>query len=173
MIAKQRISSFNHYLIALGVLLTAFTAISRGPHDQAILIVLSVLNILTPLCFWAIDTRVCRLLKNLKDTLFSIEADGWPNDFKPFHRDKEEQSLWKNKLRSYTPVFCGMFLLHILAGLALLCYSLFYPVGLDLPTPQAMRQELHLELKAQGTTQKLVASNPTDLKLHLQSAQKK
>jgi hypothetical protein len=172
-IADQRISSFNHYLIALGVLLTAFTAISRGPHGQMILIVLSALNILTPLSFWAIDTRVCRLLKNLKDVLFSIEADGWPDDFKPFHRDKEEQGLWKNRLRSYTPVFWGMFSIHVVAGLALLGYSLFFRASQDSPKPQAQRQELQLDLKAQGVTQTVTVSDPSDLKLHLQPATKK
>jgi len=172
-IADQRISSFNHYLIALGVLLTAFTAISRGAHGQMILIVISVLNILTPLSFWAIDTRVCRLLKNLKEVLFSIEADDWPEDFKPFHRDKEEQSRWKNRLRSYTPVFWGMFSIHLAAGLVLLGYSLFFSSNLDSPKPQTQRQELQLDLKAQGLTQTVTVSDPTDLKLHLQPAPKK
>ena len=173
MIAKQRISSFNHYLIALGVLLTAFTAISRGPHGQMILIVLSALNILTPLCFWAIDTRVCRLLKNLKETLFAIEAVDWPDDFKPFHRDKEEQGLWKNKLRSYTPVFWGLFSIHLAAGIVLLIYSLLYQAGSDSPKRQSQHQELQLDLKAQGMTQTVTVSDPTDLKLHLQPAPKK
>jgi hypothetical protein len=173
MIAKQRISSFNHYLIALGVLLTAFTAISRGPHGQMVLIVLSALNILTPLCFWAIDMRVCRLLKNLKGTLFSIESDGWPDDFKPFHRDKEEQGLWRNKLTSYTPVFWGLFSIHLVAGLVLFGCSLFYQAGSDSPKHQAQHQELQLDLKAQGVAQTVTVSDPTDLKLHLQPAPKK
>ena len=174
MVAKQRISSFNHYLIALGVLLTAFTAISRGPHGKTILVVLSTLNILGPLCFWAIDMRVCRLLKNLKDTLFSIEEGEWPDDFKPFHRDKEEQGLWWNKLRSYTPVFWGLFSVHLLAGAALLVYSAgYYSAGSGSPTLQSERQELQLELKSRGTTQKVTVSDPTDLKLRIQPAPKK
>jgi hypothetical protein len=116
---------------------------------------------------------VCCPLKNLKEVLLSIEADDWPEDFKPFHRDKEEQSRWKNRLRSYTPVFWGMFSIHLAAGFVLLGYSLFFSSSLDSPKPQTQRQELQLDLKAQGVTQTVTVSDPTDLKLHLQPAPKK
>ena len=172
MIAKQRISSFNHYLIAIGVLLTAFTAISRGAHGQMILVVISSLNVLAPLSFWLIDARVCRLLKNLKSTLISIEANDWPDDFKPFHCDAVEQKKWKNRLSSYTPVFVGLFLLHLVAGLVLLVYSLGFQPASDSPKPQAMHQELQLDLRTEGMKQTVTVSDPTDLKLHLHQPKK-
>jgi hypothetical protein len=172
MIAKQRISSFNHYLIAIGVLLTAFTAISRGPHGQMILVVISSLNILAPLSFWLIDARVCRLLRNLKSTLVSIEAGDWPDDFKPFHRDADEQKKWKNRWSSYTPVFWSLFLIHLLAGAVLLGYALWYPHETGLSKPSPAQSQLQLDLKAQGITQTATVSDPTDLRLHLQQPKK-
>lgn len=172
MIAKQRISSFNHYLIAIGVLLTAFTAISRGAHSQTILVVISALNVLAPLSFWLIDARVCRLLKNLKSTLLSIEANDWPDDFKCFHRDSLEQKKWKNRLSSYTPVFVGLFSLHLIAGVALLGYSLGFRHVSDSSTQPTETSELQIEMRSKGTTQKVTVSDPTDLKLHLRQPKK-
>jgi hypothetical protein len=172
MIAAQRISSFNHYLIAIGVLLTAFTALSKGAHGKTILVVVSACNIIAPLCFWLIDARVCRLLRNLKSVLVSIEGEDWPDDFKPFHRDAVEQKKWKNRLSSYTPVFVGMFSLHLLAGLVLLIYSLGFPHASGSSTQSILPSELQIELQNKGTKQTVTVSDPTDLKLHLHQPKK-
>jgi hypothetical protein len=82
MIAQQRIASFNHYLIVLGVLLTASAAVKLGPMHVVILGLLGAANMIAPILFFFLDMRIRRLLDNLKGTLFLLEnTEGWPELF--------------------------------------------------------------------------------------------
>lgn len=128
MIAKQRIASFNHYLIVLGVLLTASAAVKLGPMHVVILGLLGVANMSAPVLFWCIDKRICRLLANLKDTLFAVEASPeWPEIFKPFHRDAREQQGGFNRVTTFSFVFWSIFLGHFILGVSLLLYAIGCP----------------------------------------------
>jgi hypothetical protein len=114
MIAKQRVSNFNHYFIAIGVLLTASAAFGKDAHHKNALLIFSAFNIVAPVCFWFIDIRINRLLNNLKGTLRTIEDHiDWPDVFRPFHQDADEQTGWWHRATSYSGVFWSLFALHI------------------------------------------------------------
>jgi hypothetical protein len=136
MIAQQRIASFNHYLIVLGVLLTASAAVKLGPMHVVILGLLGAANMIAPILFFFLDMRIRRLLDNLKGTLFLLEnTEGWPELFKPFHRDAAEQGKLRNKFTTYTGVFWSIFAAHFVLGFSLLHFSLLlYAIG----CPQAI-----------------------------------
>jgi hypothetical protein len=151
MIAKQRISSFNHYLIILGVLLTASAAVKLGPMHAVILGLLGVANMASPVLFWALDKRICRLLANLKDTLYQLEeTSDWPAIFKPFHRDELEQQSSFNKATTYSGVFWTIFLGHFVLGFCLLLYAVGCPKA-TAPTPAAQAPQVGTPLQSGQT----------------------
>ena len=126
-VAKQRISTFNFYLIILGALVTASIALTKGPHQKEALVILSACCVLVPFSFFLIDLRICRLLRNLKKPLFDLETFlEWPSVFMPFHTDANEQKGWLHKTSSYTFVFRGIFIIHCGFGLILLYHSYHY-----------------------------------------------
>jgi hypothetical protein len=140
MIAQQRIASFNHYLIVLGVLLTASAAIKLGPMHAVILGLLGVANMAAPVLFWALDKRICRLLANLKDTLYQLEeTSDWPAIFKPFHRDRTEQQDLFNKATTFSGVFWTIFIGHFVLGFCLFLYAVGCPKAM-VPMPAAPAQ---------------------------------
>jgi hypothetical protein len=167
MIAKQRISNFNHYFIAIGVLLTASAAFGADHHHKTGLFVFSLFNIIAPVSFLFIDLRINRLLKNLKESLQNIESNpDWPILFRPFHRDSGEQvGLW-HRITSYSGVFWTLFGLHILFGIYLTLHSFYFlgqssimqkeekpePLGerrsqdASTPTPQIDSRSFHFHL---------------------------
>jgi hypothetical protein len=127
MIAKQRVSNFNHYFIAIGVLLTASAAFGKDAHHKNALLIFSAFNIVAPVCFWFIDIRINRLLNNLKGTLRTIEDHiDWPDVFRPFHQDADEQTGWWHRATSYSGVFWSLFALHIVFGLYLMYQSAYF-----------------------------------------------
>jgi hypothetical protein len=151
MIAKQRISSFNHYLIILGVLLTASAAVKLGPMHAVILGFLGVANMAAPVLFWALDKRICRLLANLKDTLYQLEETSeWPAIFKPFHRDALEQQGAFNKATTYSGVFWTIFLGHFVLGFVLLLYAVGCPKA-TVPTPAVQAPQAGIPLQSVQT----------------------
>jgi hypothetical protein len=169
MIAQQRIASFNHYLIVLGVLLTASAAVKLGPMHVVVLGMLGIANMVAPVLFWFLDMRIRRLLDNLKGTLFQLEStDDWPVIFRPFHRDSEEQGSLRNKLTTYTGVFWSIFLGHFVLGFSLLLYAIGCPKAtspiLDAPEPQVetLRQ-------SQGSTTAGDAQSQSGLHFHYHS----
>ena len=128
MIAQQRIASFNHYLIVLGVLLTASAAVKLGPMHVVILGLLGAANMIAPILFFFLDMRIRRLLDNLKRTLVLLEnTEGWPEIFKPFQRDEAEQGKLLNKFTTYTGVFWSIFAVHFVLGFSLLLYAIGCP----------------------------------------------
>ena len=151
MIAKQRISSFNHYLIILGVLLTASAAVKLGPMHAVILGLLGVANMASPILFWALDKRICRLLANLKDTLYQLEETSeWPIIFKPFHRDTIEQQGFFNKVTTYSGVFWIIFFGHFVLGFVLLLYAVGCPKA-TVPTPTVQGPQGGIPLQSTQT----------------------
>ena len=155
MIANQRIASFNHYLIVLGVLLTASAAVKLGPMHTVVLGLIGAASMIAPVLFWCLDRRICRLLNNLKDTLHSLEAaDGWPDIFKPFHRDEREQMSLFNKATTYTGVFWSLFLIHFGLGFFLLAYAIGCPKATaptsDAPPPAAGTQAVSPQAATTG-----------------------
>ena len=158
MIAKQRISSFNHYLIVLGVLLTASAAVKLGPMHAVILGLLGVANMAAPVLFWALDKRICRLLANLKDTLYQLEeTSDWPAIFRPFHRDTIEQQGAFNKATTYSGVFWTIFLGHFVLGFALLLYAVGCPKA---TAPTSTAQALQAGIPLQSVQTPTVAAPP-------------
>jgi hypothetical protein len=153
MIAQQRIASFNHYLIILGVLLTASAAVKLGPMHVVILGLLGIANMTAPVLFWFLDIRIRRLLDNLKGTLFQLECtEGWPDIFKPFHRDSMEQGRLRNKFTTYTGVFWSIFLGHFVLGFSLLLYAIGCPKAI-FPTPDEPPQPTETRrISTQSTT---------------------
>jgi len=160
MIAQQRIASFNHYLIILGVLLTASAAVKLGPMHVVILGLLGIANMTAPVLFWFLDMRIKRLLDNLKGTLFQLEdTEGWPDIFKPFHRDSVEQGMLRNKFTTYTGVFWSIFLGHFVLGFSLLLYAIGCPKvmvqTLDEGTQPTGTRQISTQAATEGDVQSL------------------
>lgn len=153
MVAKQRISTFNLYLIILGVMVTASVAFTKGVHARSAILLLSSCSILVPLSFLLIDFRLCRLLRNLKKPLFELETRmDWPSVFMPFHVDASEQKTFWHRVSSYTFVFRGIFLIHGLGGAFLFWHGVGYvpsaraattpPIELRIQCSQSPPQQL-------------------------------
>jgi hypothetical protein len=162
MIAKQRIASFNHYLVVLGVLLTATAAVKLGPMHKLVLASLGAANMIAPVLFWCLDERINRLLANLKDTLFHIEeAEDWPDSFKPFHRDKREQRGLFHKATTYTGVFWSLFLIHFVLGFVLTIYAIGCPKA-NAPTSDVQAPAVGTRsVSPQGATTVLRPAQPS------------
>lgn len=165
MIARQRIDSFNHYLIVLGVLLTASAAVKLGPMHVVILGLLGIANMAAPVLFWSLDTRIRRLLANLKDTLYLLEeTDEWPEVFKPFHRDSREQLKLRNKATTYTGAFWSIFSAHFILGIVLLLYAIGCPRATS--AKEVTEPSTEMPNKVENTTTKESPPDRPDLHFH-------
>lgn len=143
MVAKQRISTFNFYLIILGALFAGFFSFDPQKNPKYSFLLLGVCNILAPIAFFLIDCRIRRLLCNLKETLKAIETwPEWNPLFRPFHRDGDEQAGWWPKLSSYSTVFTLVFLFHFFFGLSLVGIAIW---DMGNPKPATERLELKME----------------------------
>lgn len=121
MIAKQRLMTYNFYLLILGGLFVASFSYDPKKSPEYALWLLAACNMGAPIAFCVIDRRICRLLNNLKSILLDIETwDEWNQKFRPFHKDQETEKV---SMGSYSSVFNLIFILHFLFGIFLFCQA--------------------------------------------------
>lgn len=130
MIAKQRLTTFNFYLVILGASVAAFIALYERETTRHIWSLFTVCNMLIPALFFIMDQREISLMRLIKKTMMAVESDsGWPEFFRPFSEDDIRTNGFSRKVFSYTGVFRVTFSVHLFFAV----YLLLCPISPSFP----------------------------------------